>query len=190
MWMKQKFVFFWKKKIFYQAKRDTALWPRPNIMHPSVDEFLRKLGGVNRWLFIFGHETNSYLVRVTIGGGTSVLEVAATFFRHISRDPNGAASIGHARGKIMDRRCLMLTRQPPFIVLALVRIICLDVTYMVSGKFINGTFDFRQSVLFTHFQRRKICVSSGTTSCTIPFSLIIFWSILVKYLLTKINDYR
>ena len=122
----------------------------------------------------FKHDTNSYLVRVTIGGGTSVLEVAATLFRHISRDPNGAASISHARRKVMDRGCLVLTRQPPFIVLALVRIICLDVTYMVSGQFINGTFDFRQSILFTHFQRRKICVSSGTISCTIPFSLNIF----------------
>ena len=66
-------------------------------MHQSVDEFLRKLGGVNRRLIIFGYETNSYLVRVTIGGGTSVLEVATTLFRYIPRDPNGAASIGHAR---------------------------------------------------------------------------------------------
>lgn len=148
-------------------------------MHQSVDEFLRKLGGVNRWLIIFGYETNSYLVRVTIGGGTSVLEVATTLFRHIPRDPNGAASIGHARWKIMDRGCLMLTRQPPFIVLSLVWIIRLDVTYVVSGKFINGTFNFWQSILFTHFQRRKICVSSGTISCTIPFSLNIFLSILI-----------
>ena len=38
----------------------------------------------------------SYLIRVAIGGGTSVLEVATSFLRYVSWDSNGTTSVGDA----------------------------------------------------------------------------------------------
>ena len=55
--------------------------------------------------------------------------------------------------EVMDGGCFMLACQSPFVVLALVRIIGLDMTYVVAGELIDGTLNFWQSVFLAHFQR-------------------------------------
>ena len=110
----------------------------------------------------------TYLIRVAVGRGSPVLQISTSFLGYISWDANGATAVGYSCWKIVNRGSLVEPRQSSFIVLALVGVVCFDVSNMMSRKLVNSSFDFRQSTFLSHLQGWKVCVRSST----IPISLV------------------
>ena len=57
------------------------------------------------------------LVRITVAGGSPVLQVAVALLGHVPRDPDAAAPVGHPGTEVVDAGGLVQTGQPPLIVL-------------------------------------------------------------------------
>ena len=81
----------------------------------------------------------SDLIGVTVGARPPVLQVSPSVLGALPGYPDAAASVGHAGAEVMDARGLVGSRQPPLIVLPLVRIVSLDVSDVMSGQFIYGS---------------------------------------------------
>ena len=58
-----------------------------------------------------------YRVRVTVAGGSPVLQVSVALLRHVPGDPDAAAPVGHPGTEVVDAGGLMESSQPPLIVL-------------------------------------------------------------------------
>ena len=57
------------------------------------------------------------LVRVAVTARSPVLQVAVSLLRHVPGDPDAAAPVGHPGTEVVDAGGLVLTSQPPLIVL-------------------------------------------------------------------------
>ena len=81
---------------------------------------------------IFDYNRGEYLVRIAIRTGSPVFQVTFPVLRALSGYSNAASSVGHPSTEVVDARGLIGPGKSPLIVLALVRIIRLDMSDMMS----------------------------------------------------------
>ena len=63
------------------------------------------------------NDMRTYRVRVTVAGGSPVLQVSVALLRHVPGDPDAAAPVGHPGTEVVDAGGLVQTSQPPLVVL-------------------------------------------------------------------------
>ena len=80
--------------------------------------------------------TQCYLVRVTVGAGPPVLEVSLPLLGALPGYPDAAAPVGDARAEVVDAGGLVGPGQPALVILALVRVVRLDVADVVPGQLV------------------------------------------------------
>merc|ERR1719221_1272305 len=106
-------------------------------------------------------------VRVTVAGGSPVLQVPVALLRHVPGDPDAAAPVGHPGAEVVDAGGLVQTSQPPLVVLPLVGIIRHDVSLVVPGEALyGGLYDLHPTRL-PHVLSGEVTVGPGT----VPVSL-------------------
>lgn len=109
----------------------------------------------------------SDLVRITIGGWSTIFKVAFVVFGHVPWNADGAASVGDSGREVVNGGCFMETGKTTLVVLALVGVIGLDVTNVMAGQLVNGCLNLNQTIIFTHFQCRKVGVSASSVPITL-----------------------
>ncbi len=102
-----------------------------------------------------------YLVGITVGGWPPVLEVSLLVLGHRPGDPDGGAAVGHAGGEVVDGGGLVEAGQAALVVLALVRVVGLDVADVVAGEAVDGLLDLGQAALLPHLERGEVGVGAG-----------------------------
>jgi len=80
-------------------------------------------------------------VRVAVGGGPTVLEVALLLLAHLAGDPDAGAPVGHAGGEVVDGGGLVEPREAPHVVLPAVRVVHSDVLGVFFAQLLDGLLD-------------------------------------------------
>ncbi|PNY25100.1 Uncharacterized protein TCAP_04967 [Tolypocladium capitatum] len=88
-------------------------------------------------------------LRVGIGCGSAILEVAIALGGRFPRDADGSAAIGNAPGKLVDRTRLMATSEAQVVILA----VFLDAFKVVRLQLLDGIFDMLHAALDSHLLR-------------------------------------
>ena len=89
-------------------------------------------------------------VRVSVGGRSSVLQVATSLLCYAPGDTDGGAPVGHAGGEVVDGGGLMMTCEATFVVLALVWIIGADVGHVTRREPVDGLLDLNDTIVLSH----------------------------------------
>ena len=82
-----------------------------------------------------------YCVGVTVGAGTSVLQVTSALLHDRARDADTGTSVGHPRGEGVEGGGFMKTGQTSFVVLSSRRVVVGDVFVVTSGKLADCIVD-------------------------------------------------
>ena len=121
-------------------------------------------------LFVQAASLDQYfcnLVRIAVGRWSSVFKISLSVFSDTSWDTNGAASVSYTSTEVVDWGSFMKTSQTSFVVLSFIRIISLDMTNVMPGQFINGSFNYCQATWLSHGQSWEIAMGTST----VPISL-------------------
>ena len=106
-------------------------------------------------------------VRITVTGGSPVLQIAVALLCHVPGDPDAAAPVGHPGTEVVDAGGLVQTSQPPLVVLPLVGVVRHDVPLVVLGEAVDGgLYDLHPSLL-PHGLGGEVTVGPGS----VPVSL-------------------
>ena len=87
------------------------------------------------------YNNNSYLVRIAVGGWSTIFQISTFILSYSPRNTNRASSVGNPSTEIMDGWGFMKSRQPSFVVFSFVRIVGLDVTNVMPGKLVDGALN-------------------------------------------------
>ncbi len=113
-------------------------------------------GAANSNLFIktAGLDKNAgNLIRVTVGRGSPVLEVALTLLSNTTWNSDRTATIGHAGTEVVDGGCLVESGQPALVIFSLIRVVRFDVANVMARQLVNGLLDLGEAALLTHLER-------------------------------------
>ena len=80
-------------------------------------------------------------IRITVGRGPAVLEVALLLITHVPRDADAGTTVGHASGELVDVGCLVETRQAPGIVQPPFGVVGTDVVLVTLAQLLDGLFN-------------------------------------------------
>merc|ERR1712168_71555 len=105
-------------------------------------------------------------VGVSVGGRSSVLQVAASLLCHAPGDADGGAPVGHAGGEVVNGGGLMKSSEATLVVLASMGIIGANMSIVVLSHLINRDFNLKNTILFSHGLRREV----GMHTRAIPVS--------------------
>merc|ERR1719219_2543274 len=106
-------------------------------------------------------------VGVAVAGRSPVLQVAVALLRHVPRDPDAAAPVGHPGTEVVDAGGLVQSSQPPLVVLPLVGVVRHDVPLVVPGEAVDGGLDHLHPTRLPHGLGGEVTVSPGS----VPVSL-------------------
>ena len=99
-----------------------------------------------------------YLVRVTVGAGSPVLEVSLPLLGALPGYPDAAAPVSHARAEVVYAGGLVGPGQPALVILALVRVVRLDVADVVPGQLVYRSLNSEAGV-----RKRMVNINSVET---------------------------
>lgn len=77
-------------------------------------------------------------VRIHVGAGAAILQVALLGCRDTSRDANAAAAVGNSPTEFVDRRGFEAPNQATFVVFSPARIVGFDVLRVLLGELLDG----------------------------------------------------
>lgn len=80
-------------------------------------------------------------VRVAVGGGPAVLEVALLLLAHLARDADAGAAVGHAGRELVDAGGLQVAQQAALVVLAAVGVVHGDVLGVSLPQLLDGSLN-------------------------------------------------
>merc|ERR1719150_901937 len=106
-------------------------------------------------------------VRVTVAGGSPVLQVSVALLRHVPGDPDAAAPVGHPGTEVVDAGGLVQTSQSPLVVLAIVGVVGHDVSLVEPGEAVYGLLDHLHPTRLPHALSGEVAVGPGS----VPVSL-------------------
>merc|ERR1719150_3634922 len=106
-------------------------------------------------------------VRVTVAGGSPVLQVSVALLGNVPGDPDAAAPVGHPGTEVVDAGGLVQTSQSPLVVLAIVGVVGHDVSLVVPGEAVYGLLDHLHPARLPHALSGEVAVSPGS----VPVSL-------------------
>ena len=101
--------------------------------------------------------TPCYLVRVTVGAGSPVLEVSLPLLGALPGYPDAAAPVGHARAEVVYAGGLVGPGQPALVILALVRVVRLDVADVVAGQLVYRSLNSEAGVRIDSINSVETC---------------------------------
>ena len=101
--------------------------------------------------------TQCYLIRVTVGAGSPVLEVPLPLLGALPGYPDAAAPVGDARAEVVDAGGLVGPGQPALVILALVRVVRLDVADVVPGQLVYRSLNIAAGVSMVNINSVKTC---------------------------------
>lgn len=108
------------------------------------------------------HYEFAHHVRVHVGGGTTILQVATPFVGARARNANTGPTIGHASTEVVHGRGLVATSQSASIVGTAAGIVLDDVLLVVLLQLLDAILYLRHAALGTSALGAEIGVSSGT----------------------------
>jgi len=109
----------------------------------------------------------SDLIRIAVGGGSAIFQVAFAVFGHVPWNPDGAAPVGDSGGEVVNGGGFVEAGETTLVVLALVGVVGLDVANVVAGQLVDGGLDVFQTAVLTHLQRGEVGVSAGAVPVTL-----------------------
>lgn len=80
-------------------------------------------------------------VRVAVGGGPAVLEVALPLLAHLARDADAGAAVGHAGRELVDAGGLQVAQQAALVVLAAAGVVHGDVLGVSLAQLLDGSLN-------------------------------------------------
>ena len=98
-----------------------------------------------------------YLVRVTVGAGSPVLEVSLPLLGALPGYPDAAAPVSHARAEVVYAGGLVGPGQPALVILALVRVVRLDVADVVAGQLVYRSLNSEAGVRIDSINSVETC---------------------------------
>lgn len=101
-------------------------------------------------------------VRITVGRGPTILEVALLLLAHSPGDTDAGTTVGHASGELMDVGCLVETSQAPGIVKPPFGVVGTDVVLVTLAQLLNGLFNVPAKEARKR-GRHSECLMDGTT---------------------------
>lgn len=101
-------------------------------------------------------------VRITVGGGPAVLEVALLLMAHVPGDADAGTAVGHASRELVDAGRLVETRQASGIVQPPLGVIGTDVVLVTLAQLLNGLFNVPAKGARTRGRRSECQVSSSS----------------------------
>lgn len=101
-------------------------------------------------------------IRITVGGGPAVLEVALLLMAHVPGDADAGAAVGHASGELVDVGCLVETRQAPGIVQPPFGVVGTDVVLVTLAQLLDGLFNVPAKGARKR-GRHSECLTDGTS---------------------------
>ena len=110
-----------------------------------------------------------YLVRVTVGAGSPVLEVSLPLLGALPGYPDAAAPVGHARAEVVYAGGLVGPGQPALVILALVRVVRLDVADVVAGQLVYRSLNSAAGVRIDRIDRISILLNLPFLDLFLPF---------------------
>ena len=112
-----------------------------------------------------------YLVRVTVGAGSPVLEVSLPLLGALPGYPDAAAPVSHARAEVVYAGGLVGPGQPALVILALVRVIGLDVADVVAGQLVYRSLNSEAGVRIDRIDRISIVLNLPFLDLFLPFTI-------------------
>ena len=110
-----------------------------------------------------------YLVRVTVGAGSPVLEVSLPLLGALPGYPDAAAPVSHARAEVVYAGGLVGPGQPALVILALVRVVRLDVADVVAGQLVYRSLNSEAGVRIDRIDRISIVLNLPFLDLFLPF---------------------
>ena len=110
-----------------------------------------------------------YLVRVTVGAGSPVLEVSLPLLGALPGYPDAAAPVSHARAEVVYAGGLVGPGQPALVILALVRVVRLDVADVVAGQLVYRSLNSAAGVRIDRIDRISIVLNLPFLDLFLPF---------------------
>lgn len=105
-------------------------------------------------------DDTSNLVRVGVGGRTTILEVTHLLVVALTVDTDGGATVGNTPGELIKRGSLVCTGHTELVVLT----VHLHVLLVASTELLHGLLNGLVSTLFAHLLGRHVAVET----CTVP----------------------
>jgi len=78
-------------------------------------------------------------IRVAVGRGTAVLEVATAVLAHLPRNADAGAAVGHAGREVVDAGGLVVAGEAPLVVLPAARVVDADVLGVAQRQLLDGS---------------------------------------------------
>ena len=103
------------------------------------------------------HNNTSDLIRVSIGGGSPILEVALAFLCTLSGNSDRGTTVGNSPSELLDARSLVFASHTQLVAFT-VDLNVLDVSLL---EFLHSFFNMLHSTLLSHLSR-LLFVSLGT----------------------------
>jgi hypothetical protein len=97
-------------------------------------------------------------VRVDVGSGTSILQVAIALSRDMTRNTNGGATVSDTRGEVADVSGLMTTSETKIVVLS----VNCDVFRVLEAEFFDSGLDGFETARLPHFFGAVIAVATSS----------------------------
>lgn len=104
----------------------------------------------------------AHAVGITVGAGTTVLEVALVGIGDATWYAHAGATVGNSPAELVDRRGLQTADQTTLVVLSSAGIVGLDMLGVLFGELLDGSLDSGDTVLLSHLVGGEVAVTSGT----------------------------